>query len=785
MGKVEYHIGKGSQVSLREAEALFESFKKRICDEIDSDIDAVLIIDPNLRDYSHLALQRLGNNNYIFEQKESMINEVVQTRLAAFFPKDSHVNLLFLFTKTNRSPLEFHVKLSEPNNQIWCPDYQRYEANLVTSIIKKNNSHPSSLFVVSGESGIGKSFFVYYVSTILNCTLHSLSYNDVDGENTSVISKNINGFFSKVKGNDIVLVEDADDFLINDSSINHFVKNALVSKFDSLSGITIFIESNKPSSLCNAILKRVSRFILLRPLDDDLRYEYLNYFLRLYAVPCLDRDLFKSYNSSSLSVKDLKLVAQYASIFSMAENPIQFAFDEVNNSKVFSMVSSDSPFMARKPRYKLEDLILPEKKIEEIKYAISLIDNIQLVYTNWNVSSIDPYPRAVLNFYGAPGTGKTMCAHAIANHMNKELLALNYAEIESKYIGDAPKKLEGAFAYARQHNVVMFFDEADSFLGKRIESVSHSADQALNSLRSTMLIQLEMYEGVVIFATNLHENYDKAFKSRFLYEIEFELPNEECRRRLIDNYCGKIIPLKNACFNDEQITMLVDRSAGLSGRELKNAFIQAMNQFAHDSVFNSDKERLQAIIPIDILLSAIDKKVLDNGHIKVKTDVEKTKEAVGRELMSTIQKEKIEEEGDALISISYQAAWADGSITVRENEVISSLKRQYPDSHKFAQEKEPNAYVEDLVGIINKSAIEKKALIWVAKIIYADGAPSNDSTSFFEWLSEKLSINRDLISEIIKYVELEKESTMILEDIENFPLALPSIVDSTDLNNRT
>lgn len=73
----------------------------------------------------------------------------------------------------------------------------------------------------------------------------------------------------------------------------------------------------------------------------------------------------------------------------------------------------------------------------------------------------------------------------------------------------------------------MFFDEADSFLGKRIQNVNQSADQALNSLRSQMLILLEEHSGVVIFATNLVSNFDKAFQSRILKHIKFDLPNEE------------------------------------------------------------------------------------------------------------------------------------------------------------------------------------------------------------------------------------------------------------------
>ena len=84
-----------------------------------------------------------------------------------------------------------------------------------------------------------------------------------------------------------------------------------------------------------------------------------------------------------------------------------------------------------------------------------------------------------------------------------------------------------AFNFSKDKRLVLFFDEADSFLGKRIQNVSQGSEQAINSLRSTMLIQLEKYHGVVIFATNLTTNYDAAFKTRFLAEIEFPLPDKQ------------------------------------------------------------------------------------------------------------------------------------------------------------------------------------------------------------------------------------------------------------------
>ena len=109
-------------------------------------------------------------------------------------------------------------------------------------------------------------------------------------------------------------------------------------------------------------------------------------------------------------------------------------------------------------------------------------------------------------------------------------------------MGDSAKNLMNAFNTAKEHNCVLFFDEADSFLGKRIQNVTQGADQALNSLRSQMLILLEEFEGVVIFATNLVSNFDQAFESRILKHIKFALPNEEARAVIINKMIPEHLP---------------------------------------------------------------------------------------------------------------------------------------------------------------------------------------------------------------------------------------------------
>lgn len=130
-------------------------------------------------------------------------------------------------------------------------------------------------------------------------------------------------------------------------------------------------------------------------------------------------------------------------------------------------------FFPVEPRYCFDQIILPDKLIGQIKEALNIIQYQDLIYNQWGFSEVDSIPKSILNFYGPPGTGKTMCAHAIAKAINKKLLALNYAEIESKYVGEAPKNLQAAFDVAKNNDCVLFFDEADSFLGKRITNVVH------------------------------------------------------------------------------------------------------------------------------------------------------------------------------------------------------------------------------------------------------------------------------------------------------------------------
>lgn len=188
-------------------------------------------------------------------------------------------------------------------------------------------------------------------------------------------------------------------------------------------------------------------------------------------------------------------------------------------------------YTAEVPRYTFDQVILPQKVLAQIERAIGILQVEHKVFDEWGLRSIIPTASSALSFYGPPGTGKSMAAEAIAARLGKKILSATYADIESKFHGEGPKMVKAIFMAAERDDAVLFLDESDSLLSKRLTNVSDGSAQAINSMRSQLLISLERFKGIVIFATNLVVNYDKAFLSR-LINIEFTMPTAEERQKI-------------------------------------------------------------------------------------------------------------------------------------------------------------------------------------------------------------------------------------------------------------
>ena len=227
-------------------------------------------------------------------------------------------------------------------------------------------------------------------------------------------------------------------------------------------------------------------------------------------------------------------------------------------------------FEPMRPKYSFEEVILNEYEKERVLDSLCYNEHHELVFNNWGLNSTHKMSKKFgINLYGPPGTGKTMIAHAIAKHLKRNLIQIDYSEIESKYVGETSKNLVSAFAKAKETKSILLFDEADAILSRRVSSMTNATDVSVNQTRSVLLTLMNDYDGLIIFTTNFIENYDPAFMRRILAHIEFELPDILCRQRLWKKYIPESLPSK------AEIKELAEISETLSGSDISNCVLKA------------------------------------------------------------------------------------------------------------------------------------------------------------------------------------------------------------------
>ena len=185
-----------------------------------------------------------------------------------------------------------------------------------------------------------------------------------------------------------------------------------------------------------------------------------------------------------------------------------------------------------------DDLVLDPVTRQEIEDILTWVQNKDVLMNQWQLKQrVKPGFRSL--FYGPPGTGKTLTACLLGKKSGLPIFRIDLSKVISKYIGETEKNLARLFDRAQHQDWILFFDEADSLFGKRIET-QNSNDRAANQEISYLLQRIEDYSGLAILATNLRSNLDDAFSRRFQAMIRFPMPNAEQRLQLWqDNFINK------------------------------------------------------------------------------------------------------------------------------------------------------------------------------------------------------------------------------------------------------
>ena len=224
------------------------------------------------------------------------------------------------------------------------------------------------------------------------------------------------------------------------------------------------------------------------------------------------------------------------------------------------------------PRRTFDDVILPPATTRALDVALAHVTQHDLIFNRWGFAERHPTGLALaFNFAGPPGTGKTICAEAIAHSLGRRLLLVRYAELESLWMGETPKNVAAIFKTAREESAVLLFDEADAIASRRSTSIDSGFQRESNTVISVLLQELEWYNGVVIFATNLAANFDPAFERRIRMHVLFEMPGPVEREQI---WRVQMHPTRTPLAPDVNFRALAEKYA-VSGGDIRNAVLKA------------------------------------------------------------------------------------------------------------------------------------------------------------------------------------------------------------------
>jgi len=220
----------------------------------------------------------------------------------------------------------------------------------------------------------------------------------------------------------------------------------------------------------------------------------------------------------------------------------------------------------------LDDVVLSPETRRTLHYALAQARNHTLIFRTWGLGERHASGLGLtFNFAGPPGTGKTICAEAVAHELGMKLLVVDYAEAESMWAGETPKNIAATFRAAADQNAVLFFDEADAIATRRSSGSLFQFDREMNITVNVLLRELEAFNGIAIFATNLAANFDPAFERRIRTHVLFEMPGVEER---IAIWKLQIHPSKTPLADDVDFRQLSERFVAAGG-DIKNAVIKA------------------------------------------------------------------------------------------------------------------------------------------------------------------------------------------------------------------
>ena len=212
-----------------------------------------------------------------------------------------------------------------------------------------------------------------------------------------------------------------------------------------------------------------------------------------------------------------------------------------------------------------------EEQIRELRETVELPLTRPEVFER---IGIEP-PKGVL-MYGAPGTGKTLLAKAVANQTKATFIRIVGSELVQKYIGEGARLVRDLFKMAKEKAPsIIFIDELDSIGAKRFDTAT-SGDREVQRTLMQLLSEMDGFNARgnvrIIAATNRPDILDAALlrPGRFDRFIQIPMPDDRARAVIL-----KIHSRRMKLSDDVDFEVLSALTEGTNGSDLKAVVMEA------------------------------------------------------------------------------------------------------------------------------------------------------------------------------------------------------------------
>lgn len=354
-------------------------------------------------------------------------------------------------------------------------------------------------------------------------------------------------------------------------------------KYQAIDSLNLFFQVDELETK-NSHLKQIT--LLKSKLTSDERtllYEVLNDLLNY----CMPSNLEMTLNNIFDRPRDRRVM--YSSLINKANRLFELEFIELTDGrfgndlgvlltnrgiKYFLENDSELFLQKQKPKNIISNETIETKELfydssleNEVSFLAQSLMNDNFICLQERMTKMNLPKGCTVLMYGVPGSGKTETCFQLAKKTGRDIYKVEIQEVKSMWFGQSEKQIKEIFdnykRICKKSKIVpiLLFNEADGILSRRSDNQLSSVSQTENAIQNLILNELENFDGIAFFNTNLQNNLDSAYERRFLFKIKFDTPSINVKAKI---WSSKLPWL------EKEFAIQLANSFSLSGGEIDN-----------------------------------------------------------------------------------------------------------------------------------------------------------------------------------------------------------------------